>query len=89
MAQASFIEHRVRKIHEILTETGWVGLKMPRDLFETALAMHMGGVSGEQARRYIVAGEAFGLWRRSERSRVLRVLPARQEETTDPCPVLA
>jgi hypothetical protein len=89
MAQASLIEPRVRKLHQIMTETGWTGLKMPRDLFETAIALHVSDINSERVRRYVVLGESLGLWRRSERSRVLRILPSRSEEAPDSIPVLA
>jgi hypothetical protein len=91
MAAASIVVPRVRKAHETLTEAGWSGKKMPRSIFDSGLALYL-DVAGNHLLRHIAAGEALGLWVRSDggtRRGTIRILSSALPVGSEPSPVLA
>lgn len=77
-------------MHQALTEAGWTGEKVPREIVDAAFAMI--GVAGENARLHIVTGEGFGLWARTDggtRRGSVRIHPSRAQEVSHGAPILA
>jgi len=91
MAQAALVIPRVRRIHELLAETGWINQKMPREVFDSAIALYL-GVVGDNARIHISAGETLGLWTRSNggtRRGTIRILASQPQVAPQALPIMA